>query len=480
MMKRLTLALFLALSVTASALAEIPQVITRAKNSVGSSTTHNITLPSGIAAGDLIVIFSTFRGTGQDDSWPGGWDNRSDVDCPTSICWQNVYTRLADGTEGATVTVTTTSSRKSNHVAMRVTGQATSGTVVEVGTTTGNSNAPNPPNLAPAGGAKDYLWIAGFGMAQGSIEGSVTPPAFFINTQFQSNSTGSETTAASTEMMNRVASFNPAAFATGQTGNHVALTMVVYPNADFADYPSLAAKTSSNEPDVVTSHDVTMPPSVSSGDLLQCLFTSSIATFTWPAGWTVAKSLTGAAAKSELAYRQSDGTEGAAIVVSTSLSVESAHICMRIVGHVNPATQAPQASTGATGLSTTANPDTVTPTGGSKNYLFVALAGNSGGSGPPTYTGFPSGYHHPLEQISSTGAGTYATAMATRQLNAASEDPGTFTNPSVNWVALTAAVHPTPSGATRRRLIFGDLGNRLRDWFLAPRSPAELQLARVQ
>jgi hypothetical protein len=149
----------------------------------------------------------------------------------------------------------------------------------------------------------------------------------------------------------------------------------------------------------------------------------------------------------KILYRWAAGGEGNPTLVS-SASTRDATCTLRITGAENPATQAPQIGTTATGSSTTPNPPTVTP-GSSKDYLFVAFCGSAGEQADDgTYcTAFPTNYSHvQLEKTCGT-AGTNLggmIALGARQLTTGSaEDPGTFTVSENNtWRSQTIMVHP--------------------------------------
>jgi hypothetical protein len=128
-------------------------------------------------------------------------------------------------------------------------------------------------------------------------------------------------------------------------------------------------------------------------------------------------------------------------------SVKLAAITWRITGAENPSTQAPQVSTVVTGgsLANTAQSGIVTPTGGAKDYLFLTMM-SSAGEGVSA-TGAPANYTNLITANSGTvdtNTTNVCMAGASRQLNAASEDPGVFTHPGVvnGWSAYTVAIHP--------------------------------------
>ena len=157
-------------------------------------------------------------------------------------------------------------------------------------------------------------------------------------------------------------------------------------------------------------------------------------------------------------YRLADGTEGATDTCSPTNSVKAGYICWEITGAIDPATQAPEISTVAVGTTTanTCDPGTVTPTGGSKDYLFLALGAEDGEVG--AFTGAPTNYSNLATANSGTGGLPATNCLmggASRQLTASSENPGAFTHAAAvtGWTAFTVAIHPpgpspdTPSWA---------------------------------
>lgn len=211
----------------------------------------------------------------------------------------------------------------------------------------------------------------------------------------------------------------------------------------YAAYPVVAATSTSVTDTASTSHVVSLPTGIASGHLVICGITvdTNPAPLTWP-GWTVLSStLNGTNIRFETAYRNADGTEGSTITVTSDLTVRSSHQCRRITGH-DPAI-APQAGTAAALTDNSPNPPAVTPTGGAKDYLWIAFQGNDG---TISVTGYPANYTD--SQLLADGIAT-ATGSATRNLNAASEDPGVFTLPAAEqWVAQTVVVHPAQTNPT--------------------------------
>jgi hypothetical protein len=207
--------------------------------------------------------------------------------------------------------------------------------------------------------------------------------------------------------------------------------------------PQVAATNTSVNNTANTNHTVNLPSGIQSGNLLIVIFGfdgGTNQTITWPIGWTSffrsdRSTVVGVAA----AYRQADGSEGSTITVQTSANTRSSHNSYRITGAADPATRPPE-SAASNGNSTTPNPPSLTPTGGAKNYLWIALETNNDGT--ITITAYPANYSGGIQANGDLNAST--TGSAARQLNAASEDPGTFTitGTGIAWAAGTLVVHP--------------------------------------
>jgi hypothetical protein len=148
-------------------------------------------------------------------------------------------------------------------------------------------------------------------------------------------------------------------------------------------------------------------------------------------------------------YRVSDGAEGATVTMTSAQAIRSAETAYQISGAENPATQAPQLSTVATGTSANPNATTCTPTGGAKDYLWITMFGQAGeqADDDTLTTATPTNYGSPIEKTCGVAGtnlgGMIASAHWTN--NAASDDAGAWTSSDTTaWRAYTIAVHPAP------------------------------------
>lgn len=225
-------------------------------------------------------------------------------------------------------------------------------------------------------------------------------------------------------------------------------------------FPAVQATNTTNGTAASASAVVNLPAGIVAGDLLLVLHRSADGTALHAVsggGWTNLFNDNSDASNDRISlwYRQADGTEGATITI-TQTSSKFASLAWRITGHEDPAVQAPEFATLVTGTSALPDPGAVTPTGGAKDYLFLWMGGWEGEQTSPP-AGNPTNYASPFGADSGTG-GAVATncrvASASRALNAASEDPGSWTiSASDDWTATVLAVHPAPVLASVEELV---------------------------
>jgi hypothetical protein len=201
----------------------------------------------------------------------------------------------------------------------------------------------------------------------------------------------------------------------------------------------------------VTNHVVTLP-TATSGQLLLILMNIGAGAATVDAHGSLTELLDeGVANGLYIAYRWMDGTEPASYTLVTSANTRTASLAYRISGAENPATQAPQVGTTATGTNANANPPTSATPGSSKDFLFIALAGFIGEdadddtwatASPTDYTPDP-----PRQKTAGTAGanlGGIITAAERQLTTGSAEDPGVFTiDNSRAWRTQTVMVHPT-------------------------------------
>lgn len=206
-----------------------------------------------------------------------------------------------------------------------------------------------------------------------------------------------------------------------------------------------------------TTPDISLPGSITSGNTLIAWFRSAAGgAIGWPVGWTEIydDAPTIEDDQISIAWRKADGTEVSTIAL-TSGAGRWAAIVWEISGASDPTVRAPEISTVAVDVSINVDPTTVTPTGGSKDYLFLFL-GSMSGKG--TIVTAPTNYSGQLYAASTGGGGNTVHCRAfgfNRQLTASSEDPGLteISTSSQGWSAFCLAVHPPDAEVTRRIIL---------------------------
>lgn len=191
-------------------------------NSTVAGTTHSLNLPASIAAGDILL--AVVRAPGSTTiAWPAGWTEWEETfadasDDQTSIAW-----RVADGTEGATITITFGTSRILVGLCYRITGGVG---ITFSALAVGSGSQPNSPNLALTT-ARDVLWIS-IGGCDDS-ETLTSGPASYSNATVQgSTATGASgcTVYGASRGLN-AASENPGAWTLGSTSIWAAWTVAI-------------------------------------------------------------------------------------------------------------------------------------------------------------------------------------------------------------------------------------------------------------
>jgi hypothetical protein len=190
---------------------------------------------------------------------------------------------------------------------------------------------------------------------------------------------------------------------------------------------------------------VNLPSGMQAGELISVLIRVAVAgAIGFPAGWvrTINDASDASDDQTALAFHFCDGTEGSTITLSSASGKFSA-----LAWRVADTKGIPEFATLVTGTSTTPDPGTITPTGGARDYLFVWVGGWEGEQTSPPAAA-PSGYSG-LAGADSGTAGAITTntrvAIAWKQANASSEDPGSITiSASDDWTATVLCYHPIP------------------------------------
>jgi len=214
-------------------------------------------------------------------------------------------------------------------------------------------------------------------------------------------------------------------------------------------FPTVQFTNTSAEIGNVTTHTVSLPATVAANDFLVIVASiNGTPTITPPSGWTLIKEITGTNHKYASFKKLAAGTEGGTTVTfTTSASEQSAHISLAGDAWSENISDI-EVSTGAIGSTANPDSDSVTASWGSDDNLFIATTATR--RGDRTTNSYPANYAD--NQITSVGAVTSSGSgaiLATRELAASNDDPGTFgLSGSTPWSAATIVIKPSAGGAT--------------------------------
>lgn len=216
-------------------------------------------------------------------------------------------------------------------------------------------------------------------------------------------------------------------------------------------FPNKAGTATSKETGNQTSHTVTLPTPVGAGDLVVVKVAldsfDEANSFTWPAPWVEIFDVEhpgGNIVSVTAGYLIAAGSETTVIVTSTH-SDHSTHIAYRFDDWHG--TTPPEGAT-ATGSSQTPDPPSLNPTGWDieDTFWIAGIAVDRPTDSHPT-TADPTNYVNPVDSVDDVSSGVFC-RTAERELNAASEDPATYTlTASEDWIAWTIGV-PPPAGVS--------------------------------
>ena len=194
-----------------------------------SSASVTVAMPSGIVAGDLIMVFWAQDAVGVITQ--SGGSDWTDIDQGLNgvACSGGCFAKIAAG--GDSLTLASLNSQDFACVAVRITGHGVANVSTDItkGTAaTGSDAAPEPPNCNP-GTAKDYLWLETFAADDDDETTPYESTSYTAVAQIQSaNSTSSCLVAVARRALNASAE-NPGAMAMSATEEWRAQTFAIPP-----------------------------------------------------------------------------------------------------------------------------------------------------------------------------------------------------------------------------------------------------------
>lgn len=146
-----------------------PTLSATATGDNAASTTRTLTLPSGVASGNLLLGILAV-GQAMSYTWPAGW---TEFDGQGGTYTVSLGYRIADGTEGATIDVTSSAAGRASVFQVHRFSGGTFSAPQQAGANMSNTDAYDPPNLAPSWAQTDVTWcaVAGHGNRGSTIAG---------------------------------------------------------------------------------------------------------------------------------------------------------------------------------------------------------------------------------------------------------------------------------------------------------------------
>lgn len=212
-------------------------------------------------------------------------------------------------------------------------------------------------------------------------------------------------------------------------------------------FPSIRSQTSGHNANSTTP-PYTLSATINAGDLILIIGASdNTDAQTQPTGFTsIYEAQTSTQNRTFVFGKVADGTEDSTTVNGAIAVAEATtYAVYAIQDWFGTIATGVAVSTGATGTSANPDPDSLSPSWGSADTLWIAHENRDNATA--TVSAYPTSYT--LGQIDQAGSvgGTQCCGYAARQNATATEDPATFTVASSGtWAAITIAIRPAAAG----------------------------------
>lgn len=206
----------------------------------------------------------------------------------------------------------------------------------------------------------------------------------------------------------------------------------------------------------VSTMQVVIPAGTVSGETLIIQAGVRAESFTTvPTGWNSFGLSGGSNTEIRCLWKKADGTEGGDTVsLPLTGAADCSAFCLRVSGATDPTVTPPEAAVDFLDVDgPNPDPPSLTPTGGAKDYLWLAgfFVRNTS-----NISSFPTNYTDNQRAVNPASR-AHQGAIASRDLNASSEDPGVYTIATAgDWSTATIAVHPV-GGGTSDNLLADDV-----------------------
>lgn len=422
-----------------------PSLISTTDTAIASATTsHAVNLPTAARAGDLLLMhFVSRNGT---HSVPSGWTSL-DTGTAEGLCEASVFYKESAGSESSTVTVTTSSSVVSCAQVHRI---CQWNAVSLTASTTAADTAMDAPNHTPAWGAKDTLWLVLSSAADDEITLTASPPGYSSPDGVASGAgTDAGCYIASSHKTENVSAENPSSVsgAYGVTAqDQVNYTLSVEPGDKGRRHAVIEGTANTAAASASTVHSVSLPSGIQADELLLMVLSAdgnATGAASTPSGWTEhGYTNAGGFVSTHVFYKQASGSEGSSVSVTLGASRTLSAICYRISAWESVEGSTRKGASSGTTLSS----NTVTPTWGADDTLWIALFGT--GDDDETMTGAPSDFDGLITLISGGGTNNGPSSHTAWNSFFLSENTATGATISAGeaWNGWIMAVEPGTKG----------------------------------
>lgn len=414
-----------------------------------NATSRTINKPTSTASGDLLVLIVSIDATAT-ITMPAGFTALMNQLEPSSTMSLAISWRIADGTEGSTFTVTSTS-EIANGVIIRVTGAAATAPIDAMSIWAGEVNAIRSAGVIPtlqaySACSAGALILQVLAIDDGTTSISATPSGHTSITTLGASSSGT-----------KLAVYEKSLSAEGYAGL-ASWTINDDTEAGFSVTLVIRASTATNLPaqPVMRCMNVLHQPSGIAATLLKPYGTVDndllvlvqsgkvVSTLTPPGAFTSIYDTNNAGAIYHQAYQRIASSEGASYSVASSTAAGPICTMMRFTG---AATSSPiDTSSSSTGSSATPTAPTITPA--AANCFILYTEGNDDDE-VTTNSGFPSGYTGIYAESNDDGTdcGIILAFVTQTTATATGTAAGSYTA-SEEWVAGHIAIKPAAGGTT--------------------------------
>jgi hypothetical protein len=162
-------------------------------------------------------------------AWPAGWNVLFPFTTEGKSHSIEIRYKIADGTEGATITIGQSGGGRSAHTTYRITGHDPSTPPQAAAAVLGTDARPDPPRLTPAAGESNYLWLAVAGVDNESWPAMPVAPASYTNIVTNSTATGGRARLTSARRVFEAASEDPGPFTISISDQWIVTTIAIRP-----------------------------------------------------------------------------------------------------------------------------------------------------------------------------------------------------------------------------------------------------------